>query len=136
MGVSMTREYFSSKKERESWLQDCVAMFRDAVQARRAATGDPTPICIAQIAMEFGIKESRGKKFFYNELFGVSRETAHAMKLAALRECDTRERLLSERLEAARARRRQYELELSGKAKCGCGTSGGRASATGAGTDA
>ena len=111
-------------------------MFRDAVQTRRAVTGLPTPECIAQISMEFGIGERRGRKFFYSELFTVSRETWLLMKFAALRGCDADVRLLQERLEARRARKRQYELELLGGQECGSGGDSGRVSVLGADTDA
>ena len=128
------REFNSfTRHQRETWLQDCVAMFRDAVLTRRAATGEPTPVCIAQAAMQFGIKESRGKALFYNELLTIRREAWMAMKLAALRECDASVRLLQERLEARRMQRRQYELELAGDQGCGSGGSIGHASAPGAG---
>src|ERR1700722_20136486 len=75
--------------QRESWLQDCVAMFRDAVLTRRAATGQPTPACIAQAAMQFGVKESRGKALFYNELLTIRREAWMSMKLAACSAANT-----------------------------------------------
>ena len=106
-------------------------MFRDAVMARRAATGRPTPECIAQTALGFGIRESRGKKLFYNELFTISRETWLSMKYAALRECDASVQLLQERLESRRMRQRQYELELGEGAICGSGGNTTRASAHG-----
>src|SRR5579859_1806591 len=126
----------ASRQEQSNWLQDCVTMFRDAVLVRRAATGKPTPICIAQIAMEFGIRERRGRQFFYNELFTVSRETWLSMKLAALRSCDADVRLLQARLEARRERKRQYELELRGNNECGSFGGCGCASAHGEHTEA
>jgi len=106
-------------------------MFRDAVLTRRAATGQPTPACIAQAAMQFGVKESRGKALFYNELLTIRREAWMSMKLAALRECDASVRLLQERLEARRMQRRQYELELRGNTECGSGESTGPITAHG-----
>lgn len=136
MGMTMDRKNISlNHNQRSAWLQDCVTMFREAVLMRRAVTHRSIPECIAQIAMEFGIGERRGRKFFYNELFSISRETWLLMKFAALRGCDADVRLLHERLEARRARKRQYELELSGDPECGCGGSIGHASALSKRTD-
>lgn len=129
--MTMENNSVSRMHQRETWLQECVAIFREAVLTRRAATGLPTPVCIEQVSMEFGIGHSRGKQFFYNELFSVTRETWISMKRAALRSCDTDLRLLGERLETRRARRLQYVLELRREGECGSGGGSGLDTASG-----
>ena len=104
-------------RERDAWLEECVQIVRDVVSDRRRVTRT-MPDAIQQAALDLGLIPARTKSFFYREVLSVTKEHLDAMRQAALRECDIRARLLTERLEAAHARRRQYELEL-GASECG-----------------
>jgi hypothetical protein len=104
------------------YLEDCVAIVREAVLGRRGLTCHATPQALEQAALDLGLPITRAKKLFYREIEYVRREFWLALKQAAIRDCTKRAYLLQDKLEAAHARRRQHELEL----EAACGFSAGR----------
>lgn len=133
----MNRHDFSlTRRQRDTWLDECVEIVRDAVLGRRVAGARSMPEAIAQGALALEIPPARAKALFYREVLSVTEEQRHRLKLAAIRECDARADLLRRRTEAALVRRRQHELDL-GLAPCAsCAVGSGNGFATGGGTDA
>jgi len=131
----MATSHDFSLKNRDSWLEQCVEIVRDAVLARRAATCRSMSDAIQQAARDLSLSPSRAKAFFYREVLFVTPDQWSALKAAATGECDARVQQMSERTAAARASRRQHEIELREGRPCGF-SGNGRGSAAGGGIDA